>query len=719
MHSFFNFYILNNKQLFYICKYFNTTLAINNIIKIKFITAIALFILGLCSIDCFAQKKQTKPKPQDLPPQLRPPHPPEKTEQRYIIDIKRNSEDVNGEDALVRSRELKRIDSTYYVGWLFEGSYKYNHSADYIGYKNATIPLERALNLLEHDYSKALATRSDNLLTYYPVYVFQVDYTMIAYYLMNCYSNTDQPDKVFTLLRRTLKWKFQFQFYMDSYNYMAWTVHRNRFYTSNKYYFLKNTIEENEKLANSYLDSALLSIEKNRHLNKNIDPSKEEAEKMSVYHYKNILYSYSFNIDSAQYYFDLMRYQGRLPHNNYATFRVVCGDFATAEHEYNIASTMDAGDKRLQEWAYYTSILDIYKGKTKKGIELSKNMIKAAGSTPGFGWYNIALARCMLYDGQINEAQRFITKAAEFKELHIGTTLGQSHYDFSIQLLKLINKEQELEMQKFENKNWFLNPSLMLNMSKLKGEIYMQQFLIINQFALNPERDRVIYKLFSNESTVSWDEIWYLIHDFSTRFFIDRFQKEAETDKRKYINKYFELFVAKLKMQQNKYDESKKILDKILSAPEIDIEYEKLFIARVYQAEAECALIKKDKYAYNQWIYKLYLIYPQLVPFSGIQMNMKLHTFGDNKEILSKLHSMNINWISENDIPAPEVYITFSAKGGKKEISYYVIDKMGNYIVKKQTFNWQKEEEASKELAYRLFNIGGATEEKIEKEERK
>ena len=84
----------------------------------------------------------------------------------------------------------------------------------------------------------------------------------------------------------------------------------------------------------------------------------------------------------------------------------MCGNFREAEKEYKVASGIDAGDKRLQEWAYYTSILDLYKGQTKQGIQLSKDMIRSAGSTPGFGWYNIALSRALLYDGQVAESER-------------------------------------------------------------------------------------------------------------------------------------------------------------------------------------------------------------------------------------------------------------------------------------------------------------------------
>jgi hypothetical protein len=685
---------------------------------------ICILALLLCAYSGFAQSKDNKnkttsrPVPQQpqLPPQLMPPHPPDKMGQRYFdIDAKRQIENIDGEDALPRSREFKRIDSTYYVGWMYEGVYKFNHAADFLGFKNAAIPLERTLGLIEHDYSKALATRTDNILTLYPIRIILPDYTMAAYYLLQCYNNTDQVDKAYALLRRVQKWKFQMDFYMDTWDYLAWTVHRNRFYTSAKYPFLKNSIDANERLANRYLDTGLMMIAKNKSLNeplKQYFPGYEERQKMAVYHYKNILYSYSFNIDSAEYYFGLMRKAGRLPHNNYANFMGICGDFRTAEAEYKLAAMQDAADKRLQEWAYYSSIIDIYKAKPKSGVALAKNMIRAAGTTPGYGWYNIALARCMTYDGQISEAQRYADKAADFKELHIGTTLGQSQYDFSIQLLKLINKEQSWEMDKFEHSNWWYNPSVLLSMTRKLGEKYVQQFLIINQFAQNPERDRVIYKLFSTESTTSWDEIWYLVHDFSTQYFINTFQKEAETDNRPAIRKYFALFAAKLHMQQGKYKEAKPILDKLLHDPTIDADYEKLFTARVYQAEAECAMELKNTTAQNEWLYKLYVLYPQLVPYSGMAMNMNLHVSGEiDKEVEKNLRACNINWITNSGIPSVNAYIIFTHTGKNKDITYYVLDNSGNYIVPKQSFAWQKTDEAGTALAYRLFNIGGKDEE--------
>jgi hypothetical protein len=646
---------------------------------------------------------------QQLPPELMPKHPAGKEAARANIDAKRAIENMYSDDALPRSREFKRTDSTYYVGWMFEGIYKYNHASDYIGFKNAAQALEKALRLLERDYKRALQTRSDNIMVLLPAYNFQIDYTIIANALVHTYGNMEQPEKIVPLLRRSIKYNFQREFYLDPYNLLAWTVHRNRFYTSKKYAFLKDNIDENEQLANRYLDSALRNIEKNRAINTNLFPPQYiDGEKNGVYHYKNILHAYNFRIDSANYYFELMRKNGRLPHNNYANFRSVVGDFRTAEAEYKIASQQDGSDKRLQEWAYFTTILDIYKANPKNGIALARNMIRAAGSTPGYGWYNIALARSMTYDGQVAQAEKYGQRAADFKELHIGTTLGQSHYDFSMQLVKLVNKEQQWQMEKFENANWWYNPKVLLRMAGKLADKYVQQFLIINQFSQNPERERVIYKLFSTENVVSWDEIWYLIKDFSTRYFLNRFRKEAATDDRKYIRKYFEYFTARLLMEQGKYTEAQPTLKKLLRDPNTDADYEKLFTARVYQSLAQCADEQKKPAERNEWLYRLYTLYPQLVPFSGMKANMVLRLSGNvDKEVEKRLRACNINWVAAGTVPAAEAVVTFAGTGKKKSITYSVRDREGRYIVEQQSFAWQKAEETGKELAYRLFNIGG------------
>lgn len=633
-----------------------------------------------------------------------------KAAERYEIDAKRMGVDVNSDDALPRSREFKRIDSTYYVGWMFEGVYKYNHAADYLGFKNASVPLERAISLMERDYRKQLATRTSDLMTYFNVYKFHLDYTLTAYFLMSCYSNMEEPEKVYALLRRVTKWNFQRDFYLDAWNYLGWTVHRNRFYTSAKYPFLKNSIDENERLAHRYLDTGMRKINRDKALNSTIfQPGYEKVEKLSVYHYKAMLYSYNFKIDSAAYYYNLLRQGGQPTHNNFATFRAVCGDFRQAEKEYSMEATNTQPDKRLQEWVYYSSIINIYKGNPKAGIELTRGMIMANGSTPGFGWYNIAQARCQIYDGQNGNSLAYLNKAAEFKELHIGTTLGQTHYDFSVQLLKLMHRINQIEAQKFEHKNWWYNFPVLGRMAQYTAERYMQQFLIINQFSQNPERDRVIYKLFSTESTVSWDEVWFLIRDFSTGFFLERFQKELSRDERKYIRKYFKYFIARLNIEKGNHDEANRQLNEVLMDPDIDSDFEKLLIARTLQAQAEIFLKKKDHNAYNDRMYRMYQYYPQLIPYTGLQMNMHLRITGNAPEdFMKRLKDCNINFTNDAAVPAPQAYLSFTGSRDKKRVEFYVADESGNTIVQRQILPYKTADDAVK-LTYRLFDIGTKT----------
>jgi hypothetical protein len=636
--------------------------------------------------------------------QLIPVNHPRNPQKRYEIDAKRTGTDMNSNDALPRSREFLRTDSTYYVGWMYEGIYKVNHAADFLGYKNAIVPLKKAVYQLERDYARVLRVRTSDLMTYYPAYRFQLDYSILAYNLMDCYENVDQPEEAMKVVRKALKWNFQNEGYMQSYNYMAWIVHRNRFYTSAKYSFLKNNINDNEKLANAYLDSAFRKISIDNELIKAFFPNYETLARLSVCHYKAILYSYALNIDSSNKYYNLLKISSAFSHNNYATYQSIQGKFRTAEREYELASLQDGDDKRLQEWAYYGSIIDLYKANPERAITSMKDIIKAVGSTPGFGWYNIALSRAFAYSGDEKESERYINKAEAFKEVHIGTTLGQSHYDFSINMVKLFNNIQRIQQLKFEDKGWWYSPSGLAGVAKENSQKYLLQYLIVNQFASNPERDLVIYRLFSTESTVTWDEIWYLMRDFSTKFFISKFEQELKDDQRPLVKKYFKLFMAKLEMQKGNYTTAQKLLYDILNNEKTDVEYEKLFIARTYEALATCAKEQKNDKEYNESLNAFYVNFPQLLPFSDLKANMRLSLLGnpDNK-VIARLKACNINWVTKG--AAPEVTLNFSQSGNKKMVTYYVMDDQGREIVKRASYVYTKPDDAGLVLAYKIFKI--------------
>lgn len=626
---------------------------------------------------------------------------------RYEIDAKRGGMTYNSRDALPRGREFKRLDSSYYVGWMFEGTYKFEHAADFIGFRMAADQLEKASQLLEKDFKAQLRSRTADAFTYIKTMQYHRDWDYIAYCLMQCYSNMEMPDKVWKLLQRCKRNDLQDEFYLDTYSYLAWTVHRNRFYTSSKYAFLRNSIEENEKYANKLLDSCILKIRRDAQLNKTIFSADFEKEKMpGVWHYKSILFSYQLNIESGAHYYEKLRGTAYFPENNFATFCAIQGKFAEAEANYNIAKEQDAGDKRMKEPFYYSSIINTYKNENKSGIEELKDLIKANGSTPGFGWYNLALARNLLYDGQIAIATRYALRGAQFKEIHIGTTLGQNHYDFTTSLLNLMLKVKEIEQLKFLNKNWWYSPTLLSNIAKLTVEKYSLQFLIINQFSTNPERDQVIYKLFSTESTVSFDEVWHLIEGFSTNYFIDKFENASQSDKRILVKKYYKLFLAKLLLKKEKFTEASSILKELLSDPEVDKAYEKLFYARVLEAMIQCS--GKLEEESTKLVAAYTTEYPQLLPFSGIQVAVRLHSNEKNaveKEIIASLKKCNIQFTDDLSASAMDVTILFGKKGNSSVIQYS--SKWNNNVIAPETeISYSDAKSIAEKLPLYIFNIG-------------
>jgi Tfp pilus assembly protein PilF len=628
---------------------------------------------------------------------------------RYEIDAKRSGISYTSKDALPRGREFKRLDNTYYEGWMYEGGYKFEHAADYIGFKAAAEQFEKAMELMDHDFNRQIRTRTADVMEYMKVMKYQRDWDFITYALNQCYTNMDDPEKVWALLQKCKKADLQLEIYTETFNSMAWTVHRNRFYTSSKYPFLKNSIDENEKYANRLLDSSAQKIKRDAALNKTIFTVNYENEKMpGVWHYKSILYSYQLNIESGAYYYDKLKSTTYFPENNYATFCLIQGKFDEAEEYYKKAKTQDPGDKRMKESFYYSSILNEYKGTNLEGIDEMKELIKANGSTPGFGWYNIALARNLIYNGQIQIAKRYALRAEQFKEIHIGTTLGQSHYDFSISLINLIIKMREIEQVKFENKNWWYSPTDLSKLSQLTIEKYGLQFLMINQFATNPERDRVIYKLFSTESTVSFDEIWQLLDGFSTNFFITKFESEIKTDKRYQVKRYYKLFLAKLLMKKGKYNEAKSYLESAMNEMQVNPTYEKLFLARCNEAIILCNQELNKKSSIQKDLITLYNTYPQLIPFSRLPLEMKLHVntkTSDEQKIVSLIKQSNIQWIESPNNANIDVYVTFDKKGAFN-IAHYSVKNNQTIIIPETEFSYKTAEQASKEIIYGIFKIG-------------
>ncbi|MBY0433899.1 MAG: hypothetical protein K2U26_07305, partial [Cyclobacteriaceae bacterium] len=227
-----------------------------------------------------------------------------------------------------KARGFIRRDSTYYLGHLLEGAYLFFRANDELGFRKAIPSLQKALDKIEHDYDRQLRTRTNNYAVYSANYRYHFDYGLITYFLGRCYQNVEQQDKAMDVLRHIRDRNFQVEINSDSYNTMAWIFHRNRVYTSRQFPFLKNSVRQNVTAANHYLDSALRKIKNDFAVNNGLyDPNMLNRQYLSTFHYKAMIHDYLLDIDSANYYYDLLIQNGAYSSNNYAEFKLAMGEF--------------------------------------------------------------------------------------------------------------------------------------------------------------------------------------------------------------------------------------------------------------------------------------------------------------------------------------------------------------------------------------------------------
>lgn len=607
---------------------------------------------------------------------------------RYEIDAKRIGVNFYDKDALPRSREFIRLDSTYYVGWYYEGMYKYDRAADYLGYKNCIGPLKKAFFLFERNYSNNLKT----ILSPANFNQAHTDIIQLCNALYDSYSNVEQADSAMWLLQRIQDWNAGNDF-MEYHIKAAWTIHRNRYYIR-KYSFLKKSVAENEQLALSHLYTALAGGDGN------------------AIFYLAIIHNYLLNIDSAGLYYDILKQAGGFSYNNYAHFQNTLGNFADAMG--NFENEKYAFDKRLIESYYFLPTLFINSGKSKEGIDETNGIINQMGSTPGFGWYNIALARSYLYNGQVDSCEKAITKAAQFKELHIGTTLGQAQYNFAVNVIKLMLTKNKLQRIKFLNRGWWYSLSDLSAISALTGEEFLLKFALINELAGNPERQQVIYNLFTSENVIGFDEILNLMKNISPHYFADIYKQKTVSEKRKNIVRYMQLFYGEFSYEEGSYEESKQIFENILNTALIDTAHEKLFIARLYESLARSYSHDDEKDKFESMKYNFLKEYPQLIPFSGFPVTLNLTTYpltnSVEKTVIKELKGSNIDWTDEPGPTIPRAFINFSSLKNKYQADYWVTDANGKAIVPPQKMYFKKAGGVGKELAMRLFGVGGPVE---------
>ncbi len=590
---------------------------------------------------------------------------------------------------------------------MLEGAYLFFRANDELGFRKASAPLVKALDKIEHDYDPILRIRTNNFATYNANYRYQFDYGLITYFLGRCYQNLEQQEEAMRVARHIKERNFQVEINSDSYNTMAWLYHRNRMFTSKRFPFLKNTVKENVDAANQCLDSAMQKIREDFPVNNGLyDPSVLNRQFLSSIHYKAMIHDYLLDIDSANYYYDLLIQNNAYSSNNYAEFKLAMGEFEQAELFFREAEDRDQSpEKTTKEFYYMRGTLAIYRGHPEQGDSLLTDILQKQGSTPGFGWHCIGLARAQHYEGLTAESQERVNKAARFQELHIGTTWGQEQYNLAVASLNYGNQLRFKKEYWFEHDEWYfwLNPLNWYRWVKYTLEVRHHKMMLASLVAENPEREQVFYSLFSPENLISFDEVWSAIDGFGNEYFINLYKKRLETDKRPKVKKYIRYFLGKLYLAEGNEQEAILYFNQVLKDPERDDPYQTLLLARVYEGLA-MAGSGTDRKEFTQ---QLYSLYPQLLPFSNLTMTFNLQVEEQTQEatesILAELRKSRIEFI--NDPGVPTVTVSFARSGEDFDVGYRV--KSNGLTIREGTLHIEKNdrEGAGKLLAYRLFGI--------------
>lgn len=606
-----------------------------------------------------------------------------------------------------KARGFIRKDSTYYVGYLLEGAYLFYRANDELGFNKAIAPLQKALDKIENDFDPLLRIRTNNYAEYSANYRYQSDYGIITYFLSRCYQNVELQDKAMEVLYHIRDRNFQLEINMDSYNTMAWLFHRNRVYTSKQFPFLKNSVKENVIAANRCLDSALQKLRNDIPMNNGLyDPQFLNRQYLGTIHYKAMIHDYLLDIDSANYYYDVLIQNGTYSSNNYAEFKLAMGELEEADLFFIEAEEREQSrEKTTKEYYYMRGTLATYRGHPEKADSLLTDVLQQQGSTPGYGWHCIGLARAQHYEGLTAESQERVNKAARFQELHIGTTWGQEQYNLAVASLNYINQAQFKKEYWFEHNEWYfwLNPLNWYRWVKYTLEVRHHKMVLASLVAGNPERDQVIYSIFSPENLITFDEVWSVIDGFGNNYFIDIYKKRLRTDKRPRLKKYFSYFLGKLYLAEGNEAEAIKYFEKVLNDPEREDPYQTLLMARVLEGLA----MATDGEQQKQYTQQLYKLYPQLVPFSDLTMAFRLHVEGQptdvQQDILDELNSSRIDFTTDTTVPG--LSLTFAQHGEAIDVSYTV--QADDQVMQHGTLRIEQHERegAGKLIAYRLFGI--------------
>lgn len=549
---------------------------------------------------------------------------------RRLIDLDRRNVQYGSKEALDKSREYIRKDSIYYIGYMYEGAYRYFRANDELGYRQAIIPLRKAMQLAEQEYDSELRTRTNDLGEYYSVSTYQNDYCQIADWLTTCYQNIEQADSAFNVMLRVNDRDLQYEGSADSWNTMAWIYHRNRMYTSERFSFLKNSVHANDSMAYACLDSAIAKTHRDNELCQGLfDPSWMNSRYYFTYHYKVILFTYDFKIDSADLYYDILLQSGYYSSNNYANYQYMKGEFAIADQFYREAETRDATvDKHTREYYYMRGLLDINAGKPERSDSLLSAVIRKDGATPGFGWHSIAYARALTYEGLTSMSQNRLNAAAGFQELHIGTTWGQEQYNLAVAMLNYINAQQAEAEYYFENDQWYfwMNPYNWYKWTEFRVRQHHLRLVLVSLVASNPERAAVLYPVFSSENVMCWDENFRLLDGFSNDYFIRYYEELLEKDPREGVKSYIRYMLGRLHMSEGNDSKAREYLEHVYFATAAGgYEFDNLLYYRTCEALAQISNGDEKQ----KWLQNAFRRYPRLMPAGTEQLDLRVKINGE------------------------------------------------------------------------------------------
>jgi len=279
-------------------------------------------------------------------------------------------------------------------------------------------------------------------------------------------------------------------------------------------------------------------------------------------------------------------------------------------------------------------------------------------------------------------------------------------------MLKLQLYERKISLVKFQNKGWWYSPTSLYKIATLKIEKILMQYVLINQMAANPERDRTVYDLFCGESTTTFDEAYYLIKDFSPAYFVKKYENYQKNDPRKNLDRYFKLFTYQMEAAGSRDRKAFEGYQQLARQVLLDTSNEKLFLARMYEGLAK----GNDDYGtqrdYDFYANALYEDYPQLLPFTGVTIKMKLSTSGINddntQKVLKEIKGCKIEWVDEADASTPIANVDFIKRGSSYEATVNVKSGLDKSIVSNEKMIFKQPSGAGKELALRLFGKSGA-----------